>query len=197
MKKLLILTLVLASASTAIADLDGWSLWVADGCSPGVAPSFYDGDYEPVDSEITLAPNDYLWIGIHNATAEGYDPWPWPERVLFLVFMDSPSGEWTGNDTQYIRPSFENEYYGVYEGMDFWYVDSLYAQGDPAGDVYLGVTDAMEFHYLGAEDVEVILFDEDFTTVIDTFTIHQVPEPATVLLLGLGGLAIIHRKRRT
>jgi hypothetical protein len=38
------------------------------------------------------------------------------------------------------------------------------------------------------------MWDYGYANVIDIVTIHQVPEPASMLLLGLGGLLLRRRK---
>jgi len=50
------------------------------------------------------------------------------------------------------------------------------------------------FHCDGPQDVTLYAVDENFTTM-DTQVIHQVPEPATLALLCIGGLLL--RKRRS
>jgi hypothetical protein len=44
-------------------------------------------------------------------------------------------------------------------------------------------------------DVFVHLIHSDMTTLLDTLTIHQIPEPMTLALLGLGGLLLLRRRR--
>jgi hypothetical protein len=47
----------------------------------------------------------------------------------------------------------------------------------------------------GLGDVSLKLFDDELT-FLDTQAIQQVPEPATLLLLGLGGLALLRKRGR-
>ena len=56
------------------------------------------------------------------------------------------------------------------------------------------VVDGIIFKCLEEGDVVLTLTNVDFDTIFDTVTIHQVPEPMTLGLLGLGGLFL--RRRR-
>lgn len=44
-------------------------------------------------------------------------------------------------------------------------------------------------------DVRVLLIHSDMVTVLDTLTIHQIPEPMTLALLGLGSLIMLRRRK--
>jgi hypothetical protein len=55
------------------------------------------------------------------------------------------------------------------------------------------IVDLMTFHCEGPGTVTLTLWDTNDATVLDILTIHQTPEPMTMLLLGLGGLFL--RKR--
>jgi len=58
------------------------------------------------------------------------------------------------------------------------------------------LVDLIDFHCTGEGDVILLLFDPDTLEMYDTQVIHQVPipEPMTVVLLGLGGLLLRRRK---
>jgi hypothetical protein len=61
------------------------------------------------------------------------------------------------------------------------------------------IYDYIEFHCEGPGEVVVILYQLDvYQQVIgiwDTVTIHQIPEPATMSLLSLGGLLLLRRRK--
>ena len=55
-----------------------------------------------------------------------------------------------------------------------------------------GILYTSTFHCEGQGDVTLYAYNEDFL-VEDTQVIHQVPEPATLALLGIGGLLLRRR----
>ena len=197
MKRFLVLLLVLCLASTANATLK--YLMVADGgteTTPLPTPG-QDDYYIPGDSTVELVPSDLLWIGVYNAV-QG-DAADLGQESMFLSIADNGGGEWTGQWVIYGTvgdpgyQDFFNEYLGkeAQPGIDLWQLNMTHAAVDYVG---VGVVDAKLFHCTEAGiEVEVVLYDSSGTPV-DSFIVHQTPEPMTIALLGLGGLFLRRRK---
>jgi len=168
------------------------------------------GNQEPVDSEIVVdAPSGELILDIWTDTAisagvgEGY---------YALVCL--PAGaSITGGVSQYPTEPGIAHYGGTDPGLDP--PASLSGlPGMPAGtegvwgsiiitgvipNVPVGGTiiDDILFHCNAEGDVIVqLVYSPDYMTgsIVDQVTIHQVPEPMTIALLGLGGLLLRRRK---
>ena len=187
MKKFIALVLVLAMASVASADL----LLSVDGM--------------PAPDEITLlAPSGEVTLDImlmypqnmtggqfeirlSNSQAELlYEPDTFPSNATHWMFdwytmvKDSSHIEITGGDFGPVTP--------------------------PADPGYLVILDNVILHCLSETDVIVELHVTGATTingevipvstVLDSITVHQIPEPATIALLGLGGLTLLRRRRK-
>ena len=168
---------------------------VGDGAAPGGAPT---GD--PIA-------NSYVMNARH---------WGEPDGDILLTFNGLAAGEYslesyhndTGNPEVYLGYRLTC----VPDGFDV--MPSITVSGDGVSSV-VGATDVpiqhvirdmylnpslVTFSYDGNGDVVVRYisppgFDrcEGGTSVLNAF--HLVPEPATIMLLGLGGLALIRRKR--
>ena len=174
MRKLLILMLVLGMASMANAAL---TLTIG-GVDAG--------------TEYTLTPTDTIWIGVNTDTAVQFN--------AAVMINDDPcslaGGSWTGGNVIYIPPAKPGSYntfspYSPGYGVG-WYL----AASSPSTVLPLsGLIAEYEFHCDAAVyDVLINLLDSDFTTVLDTVTIHQIPEPMTLALLGVGALLLRRRK---
>ena len=197
MRKLLILMLVLGMASAANA---AFTLMVGQTGTGGVAPG--QGDYvDPVDSELILQPTDYLWVGVHNDT-DGVQG-DAQTGLFYLGMVTDPQATWTGQWQLYQPPlvnpvSADNYYYGSVDPIgtgnhDLWLL--TLTNPDPTAYNLIGVLDAKELHCNYDEDypVEIVLWDASFVE-LDRIQIHQIPEPMTLALLGLGGLLLRRRK---
>jgi len=203
MKKLIVLVLVLSMATIANAGLQ---------ISVG-------GQINPPDTSITLAPSDTVMIDIHgdNGTVA--------PTALYLIVdklsrLDGGGlagtnawnmvlSEFTQADAAMI--AYLNNLNGYPPGVgasDAIFINALYT--DPqANPNYSGLmVDGVVFHCDAVGDVLISLvniaqqfnedtggFDPPVITVFDTQVIHQVPEPMTMVLLGLGGL-FLRRNRK-
>ena len=187
MRNLVILMLVLGLASVASATLQ----------------ISVDGDPEPIDSEIFLLPSEIaildIWTDADISPGVGEVYWalvcrtadgtisggivvpPYDTEPGIVIYPDPVANGVPG------LPQGAN---GVWGGISLTGVISLI----PAGDV---IYDDIEFHCEWApNDVVIELYTTDFGTseLVDAVVIHQIPEPATIALLGLGGLLLRRRK---
>lgn len=189
MKKILVLVLVLGLASAAHA---GFSISVG-------------GNPAPPDSEITLLPSETIILDIHGDGAT-----PSPSNVW--MFVEGP-GSINGGDIVYAgslsayldldeaaavvggTPEQLLQSFGDILGttlVDLSY--SIYADGSPTPPPLDGtLTDGIVFHCEGPGDV-IVTIASDLFEVYDRLVIHQIPEPMTLGLLGLGGLFLRRRK---
>jgi hypothetical protein len=177
MKKLLILMLVLGITTAANA----------------VPVLSVNGDTTVEQIDIPICTS--VWIDVYNSEGGGHGFW------LYIVDefgSESAGGEWTGN---YIIHQDDNgQPAGKDASVDLNYLPN-YVGGeaksfDPVYPVLPGVQFEFEYHCLGpfCEWVYVELWNFDETQRLDYILVHQTPEPASMLLLGLGGLLLRRRK---
>jgi hypothetical protein len=158
-----------------------------------------------IPAEITISVNgvtglDKITIGVYNA-GSGADP----QSFFFDTWLDfTPNNEGVYSlDNFRFGPAagYEKNLIGigieVYDGYDEIWISHYWSlplpEVEPVDDMYLNDLHC-EVPY---EDVYIELYDErvnNGTTIVDSLTIHQVPEPATLLLLGLGGLMLRKKK---
>ena len=182
MKKVLVLVLVLGLASLANA----MTLQIS-----------VDGNLNPVDSQIVLLPSQTAVLNIHSA--DGFTP---GSGVYFGLVCDPAFGTISGGvvhmppapDASMLLPATDMASYfpgsGIYGSIDSW----AGSGGATAGTYFDGIT----FHCEKIGDAVIVLYSTDFAGApveLDRVTIHQVPEPASMLLLSLGGLLLRRFKK--
>jgi hypothetical protein len=185
MKKLLVLALVLSMATMASA-----ALTLEINVSGAVANQ--DGSY-------TIAPSDHLVIGITTPGGVLTDA----DQGDFVMVSNIGLGAISG---------------GVVENSAVWWTNTLaddaVAFGAPVPEGMNGVAGSVaimgftipaasllfsgiDFHCEANGDTVITIYQHDWSTpgqILDSVVIHQIPEPITMTLLGLGGLFLRRRK---
>ena len=185
MKKFLALVLILGMAQVASA---GFLISV-------------DGVVDPPDTSIELFPSETAIIDIHT---DGTVPNP---QDVWLVASGpgmlqsggalNPAVAWAAVAESTLQDAAMVAQFQEFLGdptitsivMSVFVLD---APGNlPAGML----VDEILFHCEEVGEVLLTLWKGDFSEVYDTQIIHQIPEPMTMALLGLGGLALIRRRK--
>jgi hypothetical protein len=186
MKKLLVLALVLSMATMASA-----ALTLKINVSGAVANQ--DGSY-------TVQPSDNITIGITTPAGVLTDD----DEGDFVMVSDIALGAIAG---------------GAVENSNTWWANTLADDavtfGAPVPDGMNGVAGSValfgytipaasllfsgiNFHCEGIGDTTIQIWQHDWSTpvtLLDSVVIHQIPEPITMTLLGLGGLFLRRRSK--
>jgi hypothetical protein len=180
MKKLLVLMMVLGMASMANATIQISVNGVVDG--QGI-------------TDITLSPSDTITIDIWNNA----DDLPLRNFAGYLYIQPNNTGCYDLSNAR-LGPAagdFPSDFiYDNLEPIDSFTVNQNWAPGTP-GEIE-GAIFLVDFHCLTPDNVLTIdLYDSRVNEgydIVDTLIIHQIPEPMTMVLLGLGGLFLRRRK---
>jgi hypothetical protein len=142
------------------------------------------------DDEIWMRPSDAVWLGV--ATNQIGVPLI---ITVYIGIADLGEGEWTGASRNFLQPdsvwlSGWDRYFDENIG-DIWFY-SIGDIPDPSPIPAAGLLGEVLFHCKAPGDVTIRLTDE-MLNPLDSLIIHQMPEPATMALLALGGL-LMRRK---
>jgi hypothetical protein len=197
MKKLLVLLMVLGIASQANAMLQ----------------ISVNGDLDPVDSEYTLNPSEELildiWTNAAIANLTG---------TYFILVADTQLSTIDNLSGVAVYPSQAAPDSGLMlmTGMNavadlLWGVGYVPVGADGLGGAAFDMDDAaatpagailfdlIMFHCQGFGDVTLQIWESPDAaanwTLSDSVRIHQIPEPMTMALLGLGGLFLRRRSK--
>jgi hypothetical protein len=175
MKKLLVLLMVLGITSIASAAIE----LSINGAT----------DVE----EITIHMSDTVTIDVHNLGGDlpidfsAYLDFFYKSEGLYSL-SNPQLGPQAGN-----FPASFSLYTGYYDNDEVW-ITQAWAVGtdETPGDIFY-----IDMHCEGVGDVLVELYDSRVDggyTAVDSILIHQIPEPMTIGLLGLGALFLKRRK---
>jgi len=172
MKKLLVVMMVLGLVGSAQAAI---SLSL-------------DGQDAPPEITITVSTTIIIDVTSDDAMSWG--------GYLEYIPRDSQGAEWVGQMT--IKPAAGKDATArIYPGYATTWQLSAAALPGNTPPVSPGSQFEIGFHCLAPGDVTITLWGDAWDTAgppIDTLVIHQIPEPVTIGLLGLGGLFLRRRK---
>jgi len=138
------------------------------------------------DSKLTIAPSDEVLIGVMDMFGDAKPGF----LALGLTYgLGSLNADGASTLDGVTAAMTDDELQAESLGVQNPFI-SMDVADPPAGMLIRDVL----FHCDGPGDVTIALVDEN-GLVQDTQVIHQVPEPMTMALLGLGGLVLGFRKR--
>jgi hypothetical protein len=186
MKKLLVVLTVLAMATVANAAL--------------TAKISVDGVIDAPDTQIVLFPSDTAVIDIHAwndvSAGQGVLLLQGPGALTLPVW--NTTNRWEQSSAAVMSNEEKPDYIAAFTEMGYLNITEIYTMDIvDASEPYTlpngKVLDGLIFHCEALGDVTLTVFNLDLG-VLDSQVIHQIPEPMTLALLGLGGLFLRRRK---
>lgn len=173
MKKLFVLFLVLTMASLAQAAV--LELSVND-----------SRDGAGNTTEITIDISSNITVGVYCSNASA------PSDQFWLgIVAGAGDGEWVA-DTNTVYIEMGSDASATPYNADWWYGNTGFSVEPPPTE---GKWFDVDFHCTLEGDVYIDLYDETGYVLEDRILVHQVPEPMSIALLGLGGL-FLHRRKK-
>jgi len=130
-----------------------------------------------------------VWIDVHSDTSDSY--WAFLELV-----EPSVNAAWVGNMT--IHPAAGKSALVLKDPsghVGSWMLIPFAYPGEEP-QVSPGCHFEIELECLDYPDAIINLRDYNWDTIVDTLTIIQIPEPASLIILGFGMLALHNKRRR-